>query len=186
MSYYGKGLSVEWPVDFMRSSRNEQISGTWTFNNAVTFKGVSTFTNTIQGTALKALYADLAERYKIDISAVDSLEGYIVSMAGSEEITLAKYPMTPFGVISTDPSFMMNSEAGDDKEYPYVCVAGRVPCIVTGKVNKHDKIVLSELDGIGRAYKEGDNDAYIIGVALESSNDENIKKINIVTTIKAN
>ena len=65
------------------------------------------------------------------------------------------------GVISTDPAYMMNSEA----EGQYVALTGRVPCKVTGPVAKGDLLVCSAESG----HAEANNDAKagsILGKAI--------------------
>ena len=99
------------------------------------------------GTATSALYADLAERYEAD--AVYPL-GTIVKIGGAKEITIAD-GFNPFGIISANPGFKMNVDAGSDDTHPYVALAGRVPCRVIGLVQKGDSIVLSNVSGVGES-----------------------------------
>ena len=44
---------------------------------------------------------------------------------------------------------MMNSSAGNDETHPYIALKGRVPCKVTGKIDKGDLIVTSSNPGYG-------------------------------------
>lgn len=109
--------------------------------------------NVFSGTANRALYADLAERYEADAYLEP---GTVVVFGGDKEITKAtKFMDTRVaGVISTQPAYMMNSEAGDDATHPYVGLKGRVPCKVVGPVQKGDMLVVSNVPGAGCACEE--------------------------------
>jgi len=134
-----------------------QVANTFATVYATTFSGVST----------TAKYADLAERYEAD----DVLEpGTVVCFGGSKEITACDHPNdhAVAGVISTDPAYMMNSEAGSDATHPYVALTGRVPVKVTGEVNKGDLLVASEVKGHAMANNNA-KAGTIIGKAVGSS-----------------
>lgn len=103
--------------------------------------------NNIYGQASSAIYADLAENYEADRS-YDS--GTVVEFGGEFEITEATNNSTRVaGVISTNPGYLMNSEAKGNFILP-VALTGRVPCKVIGPVFKGDMIV-SAGDGYGIA-----------------------------------
>ena len=129
---------------------------------AATFSGTVT-ANLFSGTASQAQYADLAEKY----TGPESLEpGDVVVFGGGYEVEQCseENDHRVAGVISTDPAYMMNSEA----EGHYVALCGRVPCKVTGPVAKGDLMVSSALGGHAKA----DNNAgpgRIIGKAIGSS-----------------
>ena len=111
------------------------------FNNvyAVTFNGIATEAN----------YADLAERFEADAP----LEaGTVVMLGGAKEIAAVNEECSDdiFGVISTNPGFLMNAKAGDNETHPPVAMSGRVPVRVTGEVRKGDRLV-SAGNGIARA-----------------------------------
>lgn len=130
-----------------------------------------------QGTATSALYADLAERYEAD----EPLEvGTIVTIGGSKEITIARDRFDVFGIISKDPGFKLNAEAGSDETHPYVALAGKTPCKVYGQIKKGDKIALfPNLPGVG--WKALATDTQIIGRALEDKTTEGEGLIMVVT-----
>jgi hypothetical protein len=71
------------------------------------------------GTATRALYADLAERYHAD--AVYEY-GTVVKIGGEKEITATSKEYCPdvFGVVSDNPAFGMNTGAGTSKTHPFV------------------------------------------------------------------
>lgn len=112
-----------------------------------TLKYNSIYAKSFNGTALEALYADVAERYE----AEEFLEpGTVVEIGGAKEIrkTSTAFSSDVFGVISTDPAVKMNANAGDDTSHPYVALVGRVPVKVVGKVTKGDRLVSSNIPGV--------------------------------------
>jgi len=96
--------------------------------------------------ASSALYADLAERYEAD--AVYE-PGTILIIGGEKEVTVTdKYADARVaGIVSKNPAYMMNSEAGTDETHPYIALKGRVPCKVVGSINKGDLLVTSTYPG---------------------------------------
>jgi hypothetical protein len=124
-------------------------------------------TNILQVTASAALYADLAERYEAD----DTYEpGTVLVIGGSKEVTTTtKYADTRVaGIVSKNPAYMMNSEAGTDETHPYIALKGRVPCKVVGSILKGDLLVTSTRPG--HAEKAiGFLSGAIIGKALEDN-----------------
>jgi hypothetical protein len=81
------------------------------------------------------------------------------------------------GVVSTNPAYLMNS----NQEGVNVALTGRVPCWVKGPINKGDRVVSSDIPGVGEKlnldkYQPG----CIIGKSLESLNNDEIKKIEVV------
>ena len=133
-----------------------QISGQWTL------RGSST---------LNATFADLAERYHAD--AVYE-PGTVLVIGGINEVTTTEIIGDPTvaGVVSTNPAYTMNSEAGNDDTHPYIALKGRVPCKVVGKINKGDLLITSEHAGYARAYGIGAGDhSSVIGKALEANSE---------------
>jgi hypothetical protein len=126
-----------------------QIEGTWALT---------------AGSTLQATYADLAERYEAD---AEYEPGTVLVLGGDKEVTVT----TTFadtrvaGIVSTNPAFKMNSDAGTDKTHPYIALKGRVPCKVQGYIKKGDLIVTSSTPGYGIAASNVFGGA-IIGKAL--------------------
>ena len=119
------------------------FASTNTASRAVVRDGSGNFAaGTITATATQAQYADLAEKYETD---AEYEPGTVVMLGGDKEATACDQEGTHkvLGVISTDPAYMMNSEA----EGQYVALTGRVPCKVVGKVEKGDIMVASEESG---------------------------------------
>ena len=137
---------------------------------------------TFYGTATAAQYADLAERFEADAVYAP---GTVVSIGGEREITLSQTAgdTSVFGVISTAPAYMMNSEAGDDETHPYVALMGRVPVNVIGKVSKGDRLV-SAGAGFAKRMYDGSPITVIIGRALEDKVTEDVGQILAVVGVK--
>lgn len=119
------------------------------------------------GTATSAQYADLAERYHG--GSFDA--GTVVCFGGEHEIESCDDEgcTRVAGVISTAPAFMMNKDAGNDDSHPYVALAGRVPCKVTGEIHKGDMLTTA---GNGHAKASDFIGGAMIGKALEDFNGE--------------
>ena len=102
------------------------------------------------GSRLEATYADLAERYHAE---KEYEPGTVVKLGGSAEITETNIQcdVDVFGVISENPGFTMNAEAGDSTTHPFVAMSGRVPCKVVGDVKKGQRLVSSHIPGVAMA-----------------------------------
>jgi hypothetical protein len=104
--------------------------------------------NTIFAKATSAQYADLAEMYEAD-GIIEP--GTVVCFGGTKEITLCREDACRkvAGVVSTNPSYLMNSGQQGDYVVP-VALQGRVPVRVTGPVQKGDMMVATS-NGRARA-----------------------------------
>lgn len=105
---------------------------------------------TFAGTSRSALYsngADLAEMYYSDQPYEP---GTLVRIGGEAEITatIEAADINVFGVVSTDPAYVMN--AGAVGTVCAIALAGRVPVKVIGKVNKGDRLVSAGAEGYAR------------------------------------
>jgi hypothetical protein len=127
------------------------------------------FSNVLTTTASAARYADLAERYEAD-AVYD--EGTVLVIGGEKEVTVTSTfaDTRVAGIVSKNPAYMMNSEAGSDETHPYIALKGRVPCKVRGYIKKGDLIVTSSTPGYGVAANSVFGGA-IIGKALESQSE---------------
>jgi hypothetical protein len=136
----------------------------------------------IRGRAMEAEFADMAEIYKSDTELVP---GNIVRLGGQEEITktIKAYDEEVFGIISTAPGFLLNSKMKlAENAYP-VALKGRVPCLVTGTVRKGQRIVSSELQGIGMATNEY-NPINIIGRALNDKIGDGVGAVEVAVGVR--
>lgn len=126
-----------------------------------TINGTKTFVNTINGTALRANWADLAELYKTDRIYEP---GTLVQFGGAEEITVATTAVN--AVVSEKPAYLMNSSLEDGLP---IALAGRVKVKVGGTVKKFDRLVL-DLEHPGVAIVDNST-TKPIAVALEDGED---------------
>ena len=134
------------------------------------FSGSCSFSQTINGTALNANWADLAEIYQAD---AEYQPGTLVAFGGENEITIAAAVVN--AVVSTKPALLMNNE---QKGTP-IALVGRVPVRVIGKVTKFDKLVLDRKNpGVA---KVDNTTIQPIARALETNEDESIKLVLCAT-----
>lgn len=130
------------------------------FDNSVT-------ANFFKGIATSAYYADLAERYEAD----DVYEpGTVLMHGGDKEVTIANVHATTAvaGIVSTNPAYLMNSEAGSNETHPAIALKGRVLCKVCGPVRKGELLVSSgHKPGYATARQLGDDPHAVIGKALQ-------------------
>lgn len=119
--------------------------------------------NYFEGTATSAQYADLAEIYSAD---ADYEPGTVVKLGGSAEVTQTTSFNDPevFGVVSTNPAYLMNSEA----EGVAVALTGRVPVKVEGRIKKGERLVSGSKPGYAKALMKNEYDMRcVIGRALQ-------------------
>jgi len=174
--YYFWGTAAE-----SLSSVESQLSETTTFDNcfvpfASTATGTtplvttSTFyfnpgTGVLNATATSAYYADLAERYESDFPYE---AGTVLVIGGEKEVTVTDVEgdTRVAGIVSRDPAYRMNCDAGPDETHPYIALKGRVFCKVHGKIEKGDLLVTSAEPGYAMAYSSIHDSNAVIGKAL--------------------
>jgi hypothetical protein len=127
--------------------------------------------NLFQGTATQARYADLAEKYT---TAEELPAGTAVAVGGDAEVKPANASNHCIGVVSTDPAYMMNSEA----EGQYIGLKGRLPVRVKGPVSK-GQAVYAWQDGVSTTIAS----TAMVGIALESNSDEGEKLVECVLKV---
>ena len=165
------------------SAGNLSVQGITTINGAmvpvsnvaaVNIGSTTSWFNNIYGTAVHALYADLAERYTSDSKYPP---GTVVVFGTDTEVTASYKPNDPrvAGVVSTNPAYTMN--AGVDGVD--VALQGRVPCQVMGTITRGDMLVTGPVPGVAIA---SDNPAMgtVIGKALENYNSNTVGLIEVV------
>lgn len=136
------------------------------------------------GVATSAKFADLAERFE----ASEPLEpGDVVDLGGNKEIQKARKDFTGhydfLGVISAEPGFRMNEDAGPDATHPFVAYAGRVPVKVRGQAAKGDYLFLYD-DGIAFATTFPDPKMKPIGRVLEAKTTPEVALVLAVVLAK--
>ena len=122
------------------------------------------------GATFQATYADIAERYAAD---AEYEPGTVLVIGGTAEVTTTTVHGNPAraGIVSTNPAYTLNAEAGSDATHPYIALKGRVPCKVVGTIRKGDLLVTSIQPGYAERARTGDSSAAIIGRALSDFND---------------
>lgn len=123
------------------------------------------------GARIQATYADLAERYEADATYGP---GTVVELGGDKEITAVKDDASEevFGVISTNPAYLLNGPAGTDETHPAVALAGRVNVKVVGKIRKGQRLI-SAGNGLARGASKDELTAFnCIGRALANKTDD--------------
>lgn len=138
--------------------------------------------NTVHAKATSAQYADMAERFHAD---AEYAPGTIVELGGVNEVTLCVEELSAkvFGVVSTQPAYLMNGNAGSNATHPPIAMSGRVPVNVMGFVTKGDRLV-SAGNGTARAANLDEITSFnVIGRALESKTDEDIGSIEAIVKI---
>ena len=148
-------------------SRRPSVAGTLDIG-ASTARWNNMFANVFNGTATSARYSDIAERYEADKPYTP---GTVVMLGGDKEITETTLENSTdvFGVVSTNPAYMMNRDAGSDSSHPYIALSGRLPVKVIGKVKKGDRLVSSNVPGVAKA--DTPTSVFsVIGRALENKN----------------
>lgn len=160
----------------VRDITNLQANGVGNIGTA------SGYFNRVFATSTSALYADVAERFSAD--AVYEA-GTVVMLGGAEEVTLCNeaYSDDVFGVVSTNPAFLMNGGAGEDDTHPAIAMTGRVPVKVTGLINKGDRLV-SAGDGVAQSALPETVTAFnVIGRALEDKTDSGVGTVEAIVKI---
>jgi hypothetical protein len=159
--------------------------GTASINSgALTGATTGNFSGTVtaglfSGTATQARYADLAEKYTAD---ADYPAGTVVKIGGDAEITMTtEHADTEvFGVISTDPAYLMNK----DIDGLPVALQGRVPVKVIGKVKKGQRLTSSDVPGLAWAADDETPLQAIIGRSLENKDNGNEGVVEAVIGVK--
>lgn len=136
----------------------------------------------LRGRTVEAEFADMAEIYRADAPL---LPGNLVRLGGEKEITktIRAWDDEVFGVISTAPGFLLNSRMKmQEHAYP-VALKGRVPCLVKGPIRAGQRIVPSDINGVGMAADHYDP-ASIIGRAISSKDSEEIGLVEAAVGVK--
>lgn len=170
--YVFDGTNSQW-VDLTSPLYNASTSATASTLALRDTNGNLTATNFI-GVASSAKYADLAEVYTSD---AEYAPGTVVVFGGTEEVTVTtrSHDTRVAGVVSTNPAYLMNSEATG---LP-IAFTGRVPCLVNGPVSKGDLLVTSSIPGVAQRI---DNSLYNPGCVIGKALGENAS--NTLTTIE--
>lgn len=139
---------------------------------------------TLIGT-LRAKWGDIAEYYLAD---ADYPPGTLVDIGGEFEITATTEDSQDiFGVVTTNPTFILNSPHDDPPEGAHwvaIGLVGRVPVRVVGLVNKGDRLIASEVAGCAQAASINGllTDVSVLGRALTDSDSAQVVLAALSTT----
>lgn len=133
--------------------------------------------NTIFAKATSAQYADLAEMY---VSDQTYPPGTVVEFGGTHEITIStqSHSTSVAGIISTNPSYLMNSTQQGEHVLP-VALTGRVPCRVQGPVRKGDVLVASSTPGVAQRIGANWQPGCILGKSMAVIDTAEIQTIEV-------
>jgi hypothetical protein len=124
------------------------------------------------GDALRARYADLAEKY---LSDKDYDIGTVIAVGGEKEVTASKIGDRAIGVVSENPAFLMNKDLDGGLA---VALKGRVPVKVVGPIKKGQRLIAGD-DGCAMSatvYQHSD----VFAVSLEDNSEDGIKLVEAV------
>ena len=152
---------------------NDRVGATLATPNTVAVRDGSgdLRANLFRGTALQARYADLAEKYTTD---TDQPVGTAMTVGGEAETKPANVSHFVIGVISDKPAYLMNAEADGQP----IALKGRVPVRVKGPVSKGQPVYAWQ-DGVCTTIASNG----LVGIALESSTDDDEKLIECVLKV---
>ena len=152
--------------------QNGQANGTGNIGSS------TTYFNTVFAKATSAQYADLAENYEAD---AEYAPGTVVIFGGLKEITVTdnSHDTAVAGVISTNPSYLMNAGQAGEWILP-VALTGRVPCRVQGPVNKGTVLVTGDIPGTAIALDKAKFEpGCVVGKSLEIINSTDVVTIEV-------
>ena len=132
----------------------------------------------MNGEALEADYADLAENYVGDIAYVP---GTVLQLGGAEDVTAAVHEV--FGVVSENPAYRMDTALTGANVVP-VAMVGKVPVRIIGAAKKHDFLILSAIPGVAIAVTERPLGKKIIGRTLEEKTSATIDTVLSVVQVR--
>jgi hypothetical protein len=104
----------------------------------------TTYFNTVFAQATSVLGADLAEKFTADQVYGP---GTVLVHGGEFQVTLSTTYADPraAGIVTTNPAHLMNAEL--QQTAAAIALAGQVPCLVSGPVNKGDVLTTSTQPG---------------------------------------
>jgi hypothetical protein len=133
--------------------------------------------NTVFAKATSAQYADLAEMYVADSAYAP---GTVVEFGGEQEITISSrsHSTAVAGIVSTNPSYLMNSTQTGDYVLP-IALTGRVPCQVLGPVRKGDVLVASSTPGVAQRIGMNWQPGCVVGKSMEVIDTAEVQTIEV-------
>lgn len=134
-------------------------------------------TNIADLSAAATYWADLAELYRSN----EILEpGTLVKFNGEKEIEIASNGIAN-GVISKNPALLMNSTIKNKEISNPIILVGRSIVKIKDKINKFDRIELSDIPGV--AQKRSTDTRRILGISLETKLENEIKPVECIVKL---
>jgi hypothetical protein len=172
-SSFSSGLAYTYTVPSPSDKHPVTFVSTGTMNSSICYVNTGLAyqpqTGVLFTVASSARYADIAERYHADAYYEP---GTVLVIGGNAEVTMghAHGDSKVAGIVSKNPAYRMNDEAGPDETHPHIALKGRVPCKVIGPVRKGDLLVTSSYPGYAERATDHDSPNAIVGRALEDFN----------------
>jgi len=131
--------------------------------------------NVFTGTATKARYADLAEKYTVE-EGVEHPVGTVMMVGKNSKFEIEPYQIggVAVGVISDKPAYLMN----EDCDGQAIALKGRVPVKVVFPVGKGQKLY-GWSDGTASTIPTDT----VVGVALETNTNEEEKLVEVLLQV---
>ena len=154
--------------DFLRRSTSDTPSQDNKFSlGSTSLRWANIYAVNFQGTALKAKYADLAEYYEVPDSIKSSIKpGHILGI-DKNGINLFNPGMKLFGVVSTNPGFILNNECDGVP----IALKGRTPVYCKNLPSIGDYIY-ADSNGFGIASSDK-LDLPLVGICIGSIINQN-------------
>lgn len=136
-----------------------------------------TATGIAELSAAATYWADLAELYR---SNEIYEPGTLVRFIGEEEIEIASDGIAN-AVISKNPALLMNSSLKNKGTYNPIILVGRSVVKIKGKIEKFDRIELSDVPGVAK--KSDNGGKQILGISLESKIKDEIEPVECIVKL---
>ena len=173
------------PFSFNMSTGAVTMSHAVTLGSTLSVAGNVTSNGTISASKVyNAVFNDYAEFFE---KGEETEVGDFIALDSESEkevyVKASKQNHFIVGVHSDTYGHILGGEGSIEesmKTHIPVGLVGRVYAKIVGKINKGDYVVLSDISGVGRKYnEETDSPLDIIGGAVESSNEDDVKLVKI-------
>ena len=154
--------------DFLRRSTSDTPSQDNKFSlGSTSLRWANIYAVNFQGTALKAKYADLAEYYEVPDSIKSSIKAGHILGIDKNGVNLFNPGMKLFGVVSTNPGFILNNECDGVP----IALKGRTPVYCKNLPSIGDYIY-ADSNGFGLASSDK-LDLPLVGICIGSIINQN-------------
>ena len=154
--------------DFLRRSTSDTPSQDNKFSlGSTSLRWANIYAVNFQGTALKAKYADLAEYYEVTDSIKSSIKAGHILGIDKNGVNLFNPGMKLFGVVSTNPGFILNNECDGVP----IALKGRTPVYCKNLPSIGDYIY-ADSNGFGLASSDK-LDLPLVGICIGSIINQN-------------